>query len=762
MKPGVPAGAADICLVQPPFVQLNGPYPSLHYLAPFLKKLGHRVIVQDHSIGLFEEIFCRRGLEKIFRDAAAREQFHRSGGIHERFWHERFLSEQGTWLTCVDRLVAFLRGRDYEAGHFFALANGCLPGGPRTGAFTAQNKGELSPEQAKILASRLLADLADFITFSLDSSFSLVRYGSPPGVHSFDEIRLDGYIIKEFYLPYLENQWKDLAGKIGGGDDSGGRNFIIGATVPFSGCLAGALACARSAKRYFGADVATVCGGGYISTELRFLEDERIFDYFDYLSFDDGYTSLEGILGRTGMSESGEAIPKTMFRLKTGGIVRADDLRASRTDAVLHPAATGVFPDYSEVDFSRYIRPVDDRNPMHRLWTDGHWLKAYLAYGCYWHSCSFCDTTLDYIRCFAPADPAALFSHLVLQAEKTGARGVHFVDEAAPLPSLMAFAGRNRSAGLPLVFWGNIRFGGIGTDEAAWLASGGMIGVSAGIEVASENGLKRLCKGFTMEQLAASCAALKEAGILVHGYLIYGYWDQSPQEMADSAETVRQFFEQGLLDSAYWHKFILTRHSRLYAEWEKGMHPALSVPDGAPDTGGGKRFALNDLVFTGEDSYIPYGGGLDRLLGFWMAGDTDAPVSEAFPSVEPKVPPDYITKLLDRYARKRDKDRNPPRFYAEPESYTGRLFFLGSKPFFRQDRKKPNLVWYWRLTEHKLPVRDRAAAEAIQALLETAAEPGRRQAEFYRDLEKAAGPDAGGVWKRLRSGGLVVLSPDTK
>ena len=77
-----------------------------------------------------------------------------------------------------------------------------------------------------------------------------------------------------------------------------------------------------------------------------------------------------------------------------------------------------VFPDFSEIDFSLYPRLADDVNPMHRIWSDGSWLKAYLAHGCYWHRCLFCDTKLDYVNCYKPVNVENLYSSLLQQAKQ--------------------------------------------------------------------------------------------------------------------------------------------------------------------------------------------------------------------------------------------------------------------------------------------------------------------------------------------------------
>jgi len=698
-------------------VQLNSPYPAPYYLKSFLEQRGFHVAVLDHSIGLFERIFSRAGLERIFADAALLPNY--------KGETERFLSEKDLWCDSIERLIAFLCQRDHEWGHFLALANGCLPGGRRTDAFIAERGGEVSVNEAALLATKLLADLADFITFTLDENFSLIRYRAAGDAcfSSFSAVQknLDSYIMKKFYRPLLEEEWKKLESS---GVASG--QFLLGVTIPFPGCLSAALVCAESAKKHFGRAVRTVAGGGYVNTELRFYDSQEFSEYFDYVSFDKGYASLISILENN----------------KIDGATEDSFVKTT-------------FPDYSEVDFSRYLYPVDDANPMHRLWSDGHWIKAYLAHGCYWHSCAFCDVTLDYIKNFIPVDVPALFSHLKKQAEKTGVRGIHFCDEAAPVSSLLEFALLNREAGVHLNFWGNIRFEkSYDPDTAAILAAGGLLGVSAGLEVATEKGLKRLGKGIDLESAVSALAAFKEAGILTHAYLIYGYWDEDEEELIDSAETLRQLFAEGLLDSAFWHKFILTRHSRIYAEKERGLHPALKVKDDCPKSG--KTFALNDLSFEGEERFDKYGEGLEKLLGAWMAGVTEMPVSSAFTFKvkAPSVPPDLVSALLDKYARARDKARA-----AKPEK--GKVLFLGTIPWQGQSPgKSASLFWRYRLDDRKLITANEAEAEKIAALLEAASKGKSIEAmEFFSSLEEIAGSiEAEKIWKKLRKSGLTVFN----
>ncbi|GHU76251.1 radical SAM protein [Spirochaetia bacterium] len=746
----------SVCLVQPPLTQLNGPYPSLYYIKPFLEKLGYAVEVRDHSIGLFEKIFCRAGLAKIFSDAETEAGRLKSGIEHKktRYYLDRFFSEKELWLSAIDHLIDFLRGRDREWGHLLSLSNGTVPGGPRFDAFLASHSMQPAPEAASLMASALLADLADFITVSLDPSFALVRYipslAETVGGGDFKNVQagLNGYIMQNFYRPFLDDEWSVL------------KPSILGITIPFPGCLAGALVCAESAKKQFGDNVTVIAGGGYVNTELRFIESSEFFDYVDYLSFDQGYGSLAAILEHLGGEDKGESLGekllyKTIYRsARTGCIVNGTEITDEACHAIDKDAVKSIFPDYAGVDFSRYICPVDDANPMHRLWSDGRWLKAYLAQGCYWHRCVFCDTTLDYIHNFQAVEVNAFYAHLKEQVNVTGVRGLHLVDEASPPSSLLQLAELNREAYLPVVFWGNIRFDEAFTpDVAAFLAAGALVGVSAGIEIATERGLNKLDKGINLETLVRVCAAFKESGVLTHGYLIYGYWDSDDQEIIDSAEIVRQLFEAELLDSAFWHKFVLTRHSRLYNEWHNGLHPGL-VP--CENHSG---FALNDLRFKGEEKSAKYTGGLDRLLAAWMAGDTSTAVGAAFPfkTPMPQVEPDTVSRLLDSYARRRNKDRATPPAMGTAD----RVLFLGSRPIIQKAGEKTALFWRWRLEDHLLKIGSGKMKQAVKLadmLDDASRSPGIKAGDFYQQVKEVFGDDdAKRIWKNLRNGGLVRL-----
>ena len=141
-------------------------------------------------------------------------------------------------------------------------------------------------------------------------------------------------------------------------------------------------------------------------------------------------------------------------------------------------------------------------------------------------------------------------------------------------------------------------------------------------------------------------------GVPIWG-MIFGFWNQSPQDLIDSMETLRQFFEEGLLDSAFWHKFTLTKHSTVYKEWTEGKHPELKIKPQNPS-----QFAQNDLHFEGEEKSQKYSAPLNTALNQWMHNQNlTKKVETYFPykMPQPSIPKNYIKNLIQKYEQKRNK-----------------------------------------------------------------------------------------------------------
>ena len=657
----------NVLIIQPPIVQLNTAYPSGAYLSAFFKRREFSEKIQsvkwlDLSIELFYAIFSKAGLTKLFslcsekalKKAAEAE---RNGDEATAFNLRRYVSTQKLWTEWIDDIVAVLRPdkSGFENAHRFVFG-AHVPRGSRMETFLENLDHDLSTDDARSLASLALADLADFIAAVLDKNFSLVRYAESLTVSesTFDEIAkgADSPVLKEFYIPVLEK----FATK---------ADFVL-ISVPFAGTFAAALATGRFFKEKYGDEVFVSLGGGFINTELRETTEQSLKKYCDALSFDRGYAGYKQLIEKS----------ERLFKMRTfsGGKVSALIESDRDSEEYERNVTRTLIPDFSDIDFLRYPRLIDDKNPMHRLWSDGAWIKAYMAHGCYWHKCAFCDVTLDYVCSYCPTQIHELYEGLLKTANEKGVFGIHFVDEAMPPAMMVEFAKENIAHGSPLTWWGNVRFEKYFTrDVADFLSAGGLIGVSAGLESATGNGLSAIHKGTDLESIVGACCAFKEAGILVHAYMIYGYWWEKPQDLINSMETLRQFYENGLLDSCFWHKFVLTRHSRAFKEWKEGkindLKPILN--ENLP------LFAKNGLHFEGEKKSEKYGRFLDYSLDRWMHGeDLKVPVQKFFdfPVPKPTVPRDFIENLISKYESKRNSE-----FQKVPADNTKKIWLGGEK-----------------------------------------------------------------------------------
>jgi hypothetical protein len=582
--------ATRITLVLPPTSQLNTPYPSIAYLARTLREHGRDVHLRDLSLGLMLKVFSRTGLEAIFDVLEEREH------LPEPAWRILALRQQHEHV--IDAVIRFLQGKDRTLASRI-LETPFLPRGPRVDDADLGRYGEMAVDDAaRRLCTLYIEDLADLVTATIDLGFGLSRYSHHlcTGPVRFDPIaeRLDTTHVVDAMLDALVDEMVEETDP-----------EVVGLSVPFPGMLVAAL---RIGRRLKARGITVILGGGYVNTELREVDEPRLWDCVDALTYDDGEGPLLALLEHL---EGGE---DTRHRTRT-----RDGMHSAPAD---RPATTPI-ADYADLPLHDYLQLIDGENPAHRLWSDGRWNKLTLAHGCYWKKCAFCDLSLDYISRYEPAQVTALVDKMEQLIEETGQSGFHMVDEAAPPRLMRELALEILARGLSVSWWGNIRFErAFHPDLARLLAASGLIAVTGGLEVASDRLLELMDKGITIEQAAQTAAAFTEAGVMVHAYLMYGFPTQTEQETVDAMEVVRQMFASGVLSSGFWHRFVLTRHSAVYQDPDAYGVEIPPLPEGP-------LFATNDIPHLDPTGADPdrFDRGLVHAIQAWMRGeDFDRPV----------------------------------------------------------------------------------------------------------------------------------------
>lgn len=606
-----------VLLVLPPLTQFNTPYPSTAYLTSFLEKKGHELNQIDLGLELILKIFSKEGIEHLVQEV-------KKSKIQNELL-DFFVDASAEYANNVEKVISFLQTQESPEIKTF-IERQTLPEGPRFIPLDENQGGVLElynklsdTDKAKHICSLFLDDLADIIRIGVDEDFGFSRYAEKIAValtsYSPIQKRLKKKtIIDEWIVELTKTALKKFSPD------------VVGLSVPFPGNLLGALRIAETTKKEFPA-IKVVMGGGYVNTELRSLQDPRIFDLVDFITFDDGEKPLEHLLHYIQHGEG--PLLRTMFR-KDGKVIHSSspelfDVKFKNLDA----------PNFRGLQMNRYVSMLETINPMQRLWTDGRWNKMVLAHGCYWKKCTFCDVSLDYIGRYEPDTAISVVDKMKSIIKETKVNGFHFVDEAAPPTLLKAMSEEILKRGLKVTWWGNIRFDPYFTaDVTKLMKEAGCIAVTGGIEVASERVLKLIDKGISIDKVAVVTKNFKAAGVFVHAYLMYGFPTETVQETIDSLEVVRQLFKKNYLSSAYWHRFALTAHSPV------GLNPdKYKVKILQPKISEHGLFARNELPFQ-EEKYVDHdmlGVGLRRALFNYMLGQgLDMDLREWFDGKVPK------------------------------------------------------------------------------------------------------------------------------
>lgn len=722
-----------VLFIQAPFTQLNTPYPATAYLKGFLNTQQIESAQADIGIECILAIFSKSGLNHLFEtvEAAQLELGENSA---------RILKLKSAYLKTIDPVIQFLQGEDPTLANLICTRN-FLPEASRFAQLADLEWafGSIGiHDKARHLATLYLEDLSDLIIDTVDPHFGFSRYAERLGrsANSFDELydelQLEDSFVDEVYLKLLHEKLAVVA------------PTLVALSVPFPGNLYAAFKCGQYVKAHF-PSIKVSMGGGFPNTELRSLSDARVFEFFDFITLDDGEAPVLNLLEHLEGARPLEKL-KRCFTLLQGAV---QYINGSETpDFKQRDVGT---PDYEGLPLKQYLSVIEVANPMHRLWSDGRWNKLTLAHGCYWGKCTFCDISLDYIKVYEATTAKVLVDRMETLIAQTGERGFHFVDEAAPPALMRELALEILKRELAVTWWTNIRFEkSFTSDLCRLLAASGCIAISGGLEVASDRLLALIDKGVTVGQVARVAHHFTESGIMVHAYLMYGFPTQTEQETIDSLEVVRQLYEHGVVQSGFWHQFAMTAHSPV------GIDPAAFHVAKTTETIG--SFANNDLEFvdpSGVD-HDQFSEGLKTSLFNYMHGICfEYELQEWFDFIVPEttIAPDHIETFLNL---KEDDDFKPNK----------RIVWLGNEPeLFRPEAESKALLVLTTQNETiELPIKTNLGEWLLETLPQLSPISSHKiTLGRFKDQFEAAGLGKfekfwrGAVMKELRKVGVLVV-----
>jgi hypothetical protein len=442
---------ANILLVTPPFTQLNTPYPATAYLKGFLKTKGMAASQMDLGIETILQLFSQKGITQIFEQVEEKDL---------DFPSKKIFSQRVKYISSIEEVIAFLQGENKDLANKINQRN-FLPEAARFAHLKELDfafKGLNNLDKAKYLSTLYLEDLGDFITNNIDSHFGFSRYAERLGrsAASFDEIYEELQkpltLVEEVMLELLHSSLHTVSstrtslrtsssdtvdstptGLHTSSSDTASSPLshdpsplsLICFSVPFPGNLFSAFRCAQYIKKHF-PNIKTAMGGGFPNTELRSISDKRVFEFFDFITLDDGERPLLNLIEYIDGKRELKYLKRT-FALENNTVNYFNG--SIENDFALRETGT---PDYDGLPIKKYISVMEMINPMHRLWSDGQWNKLTLAHGCYWGKCTFCDISLDYIQRYEPANAKMIVDRMEEMIAQNNLTGFHFVDEAAP------------------------------------------------------------------------------------------------------------------------------------------------------------------------------------------------------------------------------------------------------------------------------------------------------------------------------------------
>ncbi|RZK54330.1 MAG: radical SAM protein, partial [Pedobacter sp.] len=305
---------ADLFLITPPFTQLNTPYPATAYIKGFLNTKNISSVQADLGIEVILALFSKKGLNNLFEEATQKKS-----NADFSFNAQRLLALKEEYLKTIDPVISFLQGKNPTLALQICLED-YLPEASRFAqleeldwAFGAMG----TQDKAKHLATLYLEDLSDFIVECVDPNFGFSRYAERLGrsANSFDELygvlNQELTYIDKILMEILHQRIEFVQPKI----------FLI--SVPFPGNLYAAFRCAQYVKKHF-PDVKISMGGGFANTELRSLSDARVFEFFDFITLDDGELPIE-LLFEAVTKNHPFSLYKRTFLLEDGKVIYRND-----------------------------------------------------------------------------------------------------------------------------------------------------------------------------------------------------------------------------------------------------------------------------------------------------------------------------------------------------------------------------------------------------------------------------------------------------
>ena len=225
-------------------------------------------------------------------------------------------------------------------------------------------------------------------------------------------------------------------------------------------------------------------------------------------------------------------------------------------------------PDYSSLPLGDYFSP-------------GLILPYSAGSGCYWNRCSFCPERSEG-NSYCPVPTSQVLSDLKLLCEQTGPILIHLLDNAISPALLHALA--DNPPGTP--WYGFARIDENLADPAFChaLKRSGCVMLKLGLESGDQSVLDRMCKGINLATASQVLNNLRDAGIAVYCYLLFGTPGETVVEARRTLEfavchqDAISFLNLAVFNMPLYGEEALEYGNKLFYEGDLSLYTAFNHP----------------------------------------------------------------------------------------------------------------------------------------------------------------------------------------
>ncbi|MCA9538623.1 MAG: B12-binding domain-containing radical SAM protein [Myxococcales bacterium] len=171
--------------------------------------------------------------------------------------------------------------------------------------------------------------------------------------------------------------------------------------------------------------------------------------------------------------------------------------------------------------------------------------------GCPW-ACTFCSTSAFFARRHRTRSPASLIDELRWLATHRGVRHVTFTDDIFTVDkrAVRAFCEAFIAAGRPLAWGCSTRIDCVDDALLQLMAQAGCDGILYGVETGSARLQRVMGKKLRVERVLPTVEATRAAGITPYCTFIFGFPEETPEDLAASLALVRALVERDVRTTA--------------------------------------------------------------------------------------------------------------------------------------------------------------------------------------------------------------------